>query len=218
MNNNHNAMTINTCSNPGGHVFMENAPKGFRHCTICGLKQEHYVSMITGDSGWRNLEPIAISVHDCIHTFRLIHSHARVCDKCGLEQQLDEVSDTWKNSAHKQPKVSFTPEYVTSITEMGRKDDTGKAMAAIPYEEFPHALGGVIKVATFGARKYSRSNWTQVENKKQRYYDALHRHLLAHHAGEIHDAESNLPHLHHALWNFLAYVEIIETEKKEKTQ
>lgn len=93
----------------------------------------------------------------------------------------------------------------------GRKDDGGKDFAAIPYQEFPHALREVVKVATFGARKYVRGNWVHVENAQERYEDALHRHLLAHHGGEKHDAESGLTHLAHAAWNMLALLEMAET-------
>lgn len=90
----------------------------------------------------------------------------------------------------------------------GLKHDDGKQFAAIPYQEFPHALREVVKVATFGARKYVRGNWVHVENAQERYLDALHRHLLAHHGGELLDAESGLTHLAHAAWNILALLEM----------
>jgi len=95
----------------------------------------------------------------------------------------------------------------------GLKHDDGKQFAAIPYQEFPHALREVVKVATFGARKYVRGNWVHVENAQERYMDALHRHLLAHHGGEQHDAESGLTHLAHAAWNMLALLEMQETRE-----
>lgn len=90
----------------------------------------------------------------------------------------------------------------------GLKHDDGKQFAAIPYQEFPRALREVVKVATFGARKYVRGNWVHVENAQERYLDALHRHLLAHHGGELLDAESGLTHLAHAAWNVLALLEM----------
>lgn len=89
----------------------------------------------------------------------------------------------------------------------GRKDDGGKALAAILYEDFPHAMQAVIEVASFGARKYARSNWLQVPDALQRYKDALHRHLLASQL-EPADSESGLPHAAHAAWNVLAVLEL----------
>lgn len=97
----------------------------------------------------------------------------------------------------------------------GLKHDDGKQFAAIPYQEFPHALREVVKVATFGARKYVRGNWVHVENAQERYLDALHRHLLAHHSGEHCDAESGLTHLAHAAWNILALLEMQQTQKEQ---
>lgn len=96
---------------------------------------------------------------------------------------------------------------------IGLKNDDGKLMAAIPYQEFPHALLEVVKVATFGARKYVRGNWVHVGNAQERYMDALHRHLLAHHGGEQCDEESGLTHLAHAAWNVLALLEMQQTRK-----
>lgn len=93
----------------------------------------------------------------------------------------------------------------------GFKHDEGKMMAAIPYQEFPHALREVARVATFGARKYVRGNWVYVENAQERYSDALHRHLLAHYGGEKCDAESGISHFAHAAWNLLALLEMQET-------
>lgn len=189
--------TIDSCSSNLGHDWIHTGPHT-RECAQFGCSAlEEYINGVWKAKGRK----LSSALSSCRHNFRMLHSHGRVCTNCGLEQQLSAGEDTW----------------VTTVggREEGRKDDSGKFMAAIPYEEFPHALRGVIEVATFGARKYSRSNWVNVPDKKQRYYDAFHRHLLAHHVGEIYDAESNLPHLHHALWNLMAYVEILE---KENTQ
>lgn len=94
-------------------------------------------------------------------------------------------------------------------TAVGRKDDSGKILAGILYEDFPHALQCIAEVASFGARKYERSNWLKVPNAHERYWDALHRHLLEHcKEPQSNDPESNLPHLAHAAWNALATLEL----------
>lgn len=56
----------------------------------------------------------------------------------------------------------------------------------------------VVKVMTFGARKYGPNNWQQVENGRERYYAALLRHINAWRRGEAVDPETGLPHLAHA--------------------
>lgn len=78
----------------------------------------------------------------------------------------------------------------------GKKHDSGKPRwSLLPWD----VLEWVVKVLTFGATKYEDNNWQRVENAKDRYESALHRHLCAHKRGEWLDQESNLPHLAHAM-------------------
>lgn len=96
----------------------------------------------------------------------------------------------------------------TLRTASGLKHDGGKPLAAIPYQDFPHAMTTVVDVATFGAAKYARSGWKTVPNAAQRYADAMHRHMLAQARGERLDPESGLPHCAHIAWNALALAEL----------
>ena len=96
---------------------------------------------------------------------------------------------------------------------IGRKNDTGKPMGSIVYKDFPLSMALAVDVATFGAAKYARGNWKQVDNAEQRYEDAMHRHLLAEASGEENDEESDLPHLGHALWNLMALIELRYSNK-----
>lgn len=78
---------------------------------------------------------------------------------------------------------------------VGEKLDDGKPiMAAIP----PFAEIEVAKVLAFGAKKYSRGNWSLLPNLQTRYMDAALRHLNAVRRGEVADDESGLHHLAHA--------------------
>lgn len=72
---------------------------------------------------------------------------------------------------------------------------------------FPKALYGVLEVATYGARKYSRGGWQYVEDGFERYTDALIRHLLKIPL-EDRDPESGLYHFDHMAWNALARFEL----------
>jgi hypothetical protein len=56
----------------------------------------------------------------------------------------------------------------------------------------------IVKVLTFGAKKYSKANWKHVPDAKDRYFAALLRHLEAWQRGERFDSESGESHLAHA--------------------
>lgn len=79
--------------------------------------------------------------------------------------------------------------------KQGKKFDDGKLnwwlLPLEPVEE-------IIKVLMHGAKKYGKFNWQDVDNYKERYYSALHRHLTSWRKGERLDQETNLPHLAHA--------------------
>jgi len=90
--------------------------------------------------------------------------------------------------------------------EPGSKLDAGKIQAGI-LASFGNALEAMMKVASFGAEKYTRDGFLEVPNGKQRYHDAAMRHYLAMAREEL-DPESGLPHLWHVLWNFAAMIEV----------
>lgn len=100
------------------------------------------------------------------------------------------------------------------VTE-GKKYDTGKNRVGLMCEGFSRALWEVAKVSTFGANKYGANNWQLLENPKERYMDALCRHLFQHLQGEKIDDESGLLHLQHCAWNCLA---LLEFELKDKME
>lgn len=72
----------------------------------------------------------------------------------------------------------------------------------------------VVKILSFGAKKYAPNNWQNVDNGIERYYAALMRHIVAWRKGETVDPDSNCEHLAHAVCNliFLLYL----TNDKEK--
>ena len=65
----------------------------------------------------------------------------------------------------------------------------------LPWDE----LEDVVKVLTFGAKKYAPDNWKFVDDANNRYMDATMRHLVAHQQGEQRDAESGESHIAHAI-------------------
>lgn len=77
----------------------------------------------------------------------------------------------------------------------GRKYDHGKPMMSLLP---PWAMEEIAKVLTLGAQKYEIDNWKRVEDGKQRYMDAMLRHINAFQRGEINDPEFGTHHLAHA--------------------
>lgn len=78
----------------------------------------------------------------------------------------------------------------------------------------------IVKILTFGAKKYAPNNWQVVENAEERYYAALLRHLSAWRQGEKVDPESGLSHLAHILCNvtFLLWFEKDKSKKRINAQ
>lgn len=90
----------------------------------------------------------------------------------------------------------------------GRKDDAGKPRWSLVPEQ---AMEDVVKVLTYGARKYGDDNWREVDDGPRRYYDAAMRHLMAYRQGAWTDDESGLPHLAHAVASLL-FIMALERE------
>ncbi len=95
-----------------------------------------------------------------------------------------------------------------SLHVPGAKDDDSKPLPALVLGGFARALNWVVAVGTFGAKKYSPRGWAKVANGEERYLEAAMRHVMAYLEGEKDDPESGLPHLAHAIWNFLAVCQI----------
>ena len=104
------------------------------------------------------------------------------------------------------------------MTEIeGKKYDEGKNRMGLMCENFSRALWEVGKVSTFGANKYGVNSWQNLSNPKERYMDALCRHLFQHLQGEKINEESGLLHLSHCAWNILALLEFeLKSDEKEK--
>ena len=96
----------------------------------------------------------------------------------------------------------------------GTKYDGGKTRVTEFILDFAPELMEVAKVWEFGANKYAKSNWKKVENGKERYMNALFRHLLQSETEPV-DSESGLSHTVHAIFNALA---VLHFEMKEGEQ
>jgi hypothetical protein len=89
--------------------------------------------------------------------------------------------------------------------EEGLKYDNEKPRWDIlPYD----AVNEIVKVMTYGAKKYAPHNWKKVS--PARFEAAMMRHFEAYKRGEVYDDESGLMHLSHMACNalFLVYLEL----------
>jgi hypothetical protein len=95
------------------------------------------------------------------------------------------------------------------------KADEGKLKISLVPTEIIRA---VARVRMFGVQKYvDPENWKTVE--KQRYKDALLRHILAWWEDEKSvDEESGLPHLAHAACNIAFILEMSKSGRKDNTR
>lgn len=100
------------------------------------------------------------------------------------------------------------------------KADAGKPRWSLLTQGCPNALAGVVRVLTFavkpvadGGKGYLPHSWKQVPNAKERYEDALHRHLNKIALGETHDDESGELHWHHVATNALFLAELNKDTK-----
>jgi hypothetical protein len=63
-----------------------------------------------------------------------------------------------------------------AVRNKATKDDDGKPKWHLLDLSF---TGAMVRILTFGAKKYAPDNWKVVDNARERYYDALMRHTNA---------------------------------------
>jgi hypothetical protein len=121
--------------------------------------------------------------------------------------QFPEITET----ALCQPACSDSNEeqQAEKACEAGLKYDSEKLMLDLLPPELIEAWA---EVKTFGAKKYAKNTWQNLEDFENRYYSAAFRHIIAYRKGEEYDKESGLRHLAHALTNigFLLWKQIQE--------
>lgn len=87
-----------------------------------------------------------------------------------------------------------------NATKVGTKFDAGKRR----WDPLPiDAVGKIVDIITFGAKKYEPNNWKRLQNHEDRYFAALMRHLERWRSGEKIDPETGMSHLAHAGCNLV---------------
>jgi hypothetical protein len=102
-------------------------------------------------------------------------------------------------------KVRISHSRLEKPIEPGHKDDQGKRR----WHLLPFAsLAEVVDVLEFGADKYGEGNWRGVQDWRNRYFDALTRHVLAWVDGDHIDKQTGKSHLAHAICCLLFMMEL----------
>lgn len=117
----------------------------------------------------------------------------------------------WGSASHFEPECLVPAPTVAAATSLGQagglKYDGGKApwSLLLSAKGMIAAVGGVVGVLAFGAKKYDAHSWRGVEDNERRYTDALIRHLVAiqTHGLTARDEESGELHIDHLNCNGL---------------
>lgn len=82
------------------------------------------------------------------------------------------------------------------------------------YSLLPFApIDDVVRVLTYGAKKYDRDNWRHVE--RYRYEAAMMRHISSYMQGEKYDHETGINHLAHAMCSLIFLMEFDKKDEKK---
>ncbi len=115
-------------------------------------------------------------------------------------------------SAAPAPQTTQDATRAANAKGEGFKADAGKDQwRLLPWR----ALREVVRVLTAGAVKYDPDNWKLVPHARDRYTDALFRHITAWIDGERRDPETGLHHLAHACCCllFLLHFDLMENDQ-----
>ena len=102
------------------------------------------------------------------------------------------------------------------MSKEGIKYDSNKPRLAEMIISFREALTELCKVYEFGLNKYGKDNFRELENGKNRYLNALIRHMVAEEDNPV-DKESGISHSAHMAFNALAYLFFDLKEGRENT-
>lgn len=95
----------------------------------------------------------------------------------------------------------------------GIKFDGGKLRLAEMLQDFEEPIKALCLVWQFGANKYGKSNWKDLDKAVDRYTNALIRHLMT---DEVYDEESGILHAAHLAFNALARLHFILKQHRSR--
>lgn len=124
--------------------------------------------------------------------------------KANMNNDTSSLSGTATDFKFRKNPIDEDKSTILSKNIQCAKADKGK----LPISLVPmFIIKCIAAIRKYGEEKYhAPNNWVLVD--KQRYVDAMWRHLIAYQEGEIYDKESGLPHLWHAACNMAFILEM----------
>ena len=129
---------------------------------------------------------------------------AAISNKTHTDENTSSLSGTSTEFKFRKNPVDEDKSSDLSKNIQCAKADKGK----LPISLVPMTIiKDIAAIRKYGEEKYhAPNNWVLVD--KQRYVDAMWRHLIAYQEGEEYDKESGLPHLWHAACNMAFILEM----------
>lgn len=129
---------------------------------------------------------------------------AAISNKTHTDEDTSSLSGTSTEFKFRKNPVDEDKSTDLSKNIQCAKADKGK----LPISLVPMTIiKDIAAIRKYGEEKYhAPNNWVLVD--KQRYVDAMWRHLIAYQEGEEYDKESGLPHLWHAACNMAFILEM----------
>ena len=129
---------------------------------------------------------------------------AAISNKTHTDENTSSLSGTSTEFKFRKNPVDEDKSTDLSKNIQCAKADKGK----LPISLVPMTIiKDIAAIRKYGEEKYhAPNNWVLVD--KQRYVDAMWRHLIAYQEGEEYDKESGLPHLWHAACNMAFILEM----------
>jgi len=116
----------------------------------------------------------------------------------GITDCREAIQEIYKPTDFGASSLNDQYAEIEQVRQSGMKFDSNKPRHSLLPKG---AVNSVIDVLEFGAKKYSADNWQEVDNAKERYYNAAMRHIDLWWNGEKLDPETNVHHLAHAATN-----------------
>lgn len=129
---------------------------------------------------------------------------AAISNKTHTDENTSSLSGT-----STEFKFRKNPVYEDKSSDLSKNIQCAKAdKGKLPISLVPMTIiKDIAAIRKYGEEKYhAPNNWVLVD--KQRYVDAMWRHLIAYQEGEEYDKESGLPHLWHAACNMAFILEM----------
>lgn len=148
-----------------------------------------------------------------ITAFKKLHTEAAVLDVQSLEVFVTHPPcNNCAKAIDDFAEDLQALETVVVVVGTGLKFDSNKPDFTMAPRS---AIQAMTKVFNYGAKKYKRDNWREVE--PERYVAALERHWDAYMCGELVDEESGITHLAHAMTNLAILIELNHVPKRQQT-